>query len=42
MFILIENKLCYVKHLAVHEIVKIGNLTSDNSRFLKSEKSLQT
>jgi len=40
-FILIENKSCYIKHLAVHGIVKIGDLISDNGRFLESEKSLQ-
>jgi len=37
-FILIENKSCYIKHLAVHGIVKIENLISDNGKFLKSEK----
>lgn len=42
MLILIENKSCCVKHLAIHGIVKRGNLISDNSRFLKSEKLLQT
>ena len=40
-FILIENKSCYIEHLAVHGIVKIGDLISDNGRFLESEKSLQ-
>ena len=40
-FILIENKSCYIKHLAVHGIVKIGDLISDNGRFLESEKLLQ-
>ena len=40
-FILIENKSCYVKHLAVHGIVKIGDLISDSGRFLESEKLLQ-
>ena len=40
-FILIENKSCYVKHLAVNGIVKIGDLISDNGKFLESEKLLQ-
>jgi len=40
-FILIENKSGYIKHLAVHRIVKIGDLISDNGRFLESEKLLQ-
>ena len=40
-FILIENKLHCTKHLAVHGIVKIGDLISDNGRFLKSDKLLQ-
>ena len=40
-FILIENKSCYVKHLAVHGIVKIEDLKSDNGRFLESDKLLQ-
>ena len=40
-FILFGNKSCYVKHLAVHGIVKIGDLISDNGRFLKSEKLSQ-
>ena len=40
-FILIENKSCSVKHLAVHGIVKIEDLISDSGRFLKSEKLLQ-
>jgi len=30
----------YIKHLAVHRIVKIGDLISDNGRFLESEKLL--
>ena len=35
--ILIENKFCYIKHLAVRGIVKIGDLISDNGTvgFLK-------
>ena len=40
-FIFIENKSCYIKHLAVHGIVKIRDLISDNGRFLESEKLLQ-
>jgi len=40
-FILTENKSCYIKHLGVHEIVKIGDLISDNGIFLESEKLLQ-
>jgi len=40
-FILTENKSCYIKHLAVHGIVKIGDLISANGRFLESEKLLQ-
>ena len=40
-FILIENKSCYVKHLAVNGIVKIEDLMSDNGKFLESEKLLQ-
>ena len=40
-FILIENKWCYVKHLAVNGIVKIGDLISENGKFLESEKLLQ-
>ena len=40
-FILIENKSCYVKHMAVHGIVKIGDLICYNGRFLESEKLLQ-
>ena len=40
-FILIENKSCYVKHLVVTGIVKIGDLISDNGKFLESEKLLQ-
>ena len=33
--------LCYIKHLAVHGIVKIGDLISDDGRFLESEKLLE-
>jgi len=36
-----ENKSCYIKRLAVHGILKIGDLISDNGRFLESEKLLQ-
>ena len=36
-----ENKSCYVKHLAVNGIVKIGDLISENGKFLESEKLLQ-
>ena len=39
-FILIENKSCYIKHVAVHGIVEIGDLISDNDRFLESKKLL--
>ena len=41
-FILIESKSCYIKHLVAHGIVKIGDLISDNGRFLESEKLLQS
>ena len=34
-FILIENKSCYVKHLAVNGIVKIGDLIPDNGKLLE-------
>ena len=40
-FILIENESCYVRHLAVNGIAKIGDLLSDNGKFLESEKLLQ-
>ena len=40
-FILIENKSCYIKHLVAHGIVKIGDLISDNGRFLESQILLQ-
>ncbi|KAK2564613.1 hypothetical protein P5673_012077 [Acropora cervicornis] len=38
----IKSKSCYIKHLVVHGIVKIGDLISDNGKFLKSEKLLQS
>ena len=41
-FILIESKSCYIKHLVAHGIVKIGDLISDDGRFLESEKLLQS
>ena len=40
-FTLIENNSCYVSHLTAHGIVKIGDLISDNGRFLESEKLSQ-
>ena len=40
--ILIESKSCYIKHLVAHGIVKIGDLISDNGRFLESQKLLQS
>ena len=41
-FILVESRSRYIKHLVVHGIVKIGDLISDNGRFLESEKLLQS
>ena len=40
--ILIQDKSIFIKHLVDHEIVKIGDLISDNGRFIKSDKILQT
>ena len=40
LFLLRASRV-YVKHLAVNGIVKIGDLISDNGKFLESEKLLQ-
>ena len=40
-FILIENKSCFIKHLADQGIVRIGDLISDRGRFLESDKLVQ-
>ena len=40
--ILIQDKSIFIKHLIDHEIIKIGDLISDNGRFIESDKILQT